>query len=98
MAYIGDSIVGESVNFGCGSVTVNYDSKLKHKTEIGDNVFIGCNTNLITPIKIGDNVFIVAGSTVTKDIPDNEFAIARSRQVTKEDYSKYLIKPKANKE
>lgn len=98
LAYIGDSVVGESVNFGCGSVTVNYDGKLKHKTEIGDNVFIGCNTNLIAPIKIGDNVFIAAGSTVTKDIPNNGFAIARSRQVTKEDYSKYLIKPKENKE
>lgn len=98
LAYIGDSVVGESVNFGCGSVTVNYDGKLKHKTEIGDNVFIGCNTNLIAPIKIGDNVFIAAGSTVTKDIPDNGFAIARSRQVTKEDYSKYLIKPKDLKE
>jgi bifunctional UDP-N-acetylglucosamine pyrophosphorylase/glucosamine-1-phosphate N-acetyltransferase len=98
LAYIGDSVVGESVNFGCGSVTVNYDGKLKHKTEIGDNVFIGCNTNLIAPIKIGDNVFIAAGSTVTKDIPNNGFAIARSRQVTKEDYSKYLIKPKDAKE
>ena len=98
LAYIGDSVVGESVNFGCGSVTVNYDGKLKHKTEIGDNVFIGCNTNLIAPIKIGDNVFIAAGSTVTKDIPNNGFAIARSRQVTKEDYSKYLIKPKPKKE
>lgn len=98
LAYIGDSVVGESVNFGCGSVTVNYDGKLKHKTEIGDNVFIGCNTNLIAPIKIGDNVFIAAGSTVTKDIPDNGFAIARSRQVTKEDYSKYLISPKPKKE
>jgi bifunctional UDP-N-acetylglucosamine pyrophosphorylase/glucosamine-1-phosphate N-acetyltransferase len=94
LAYIGDAEVGEGVNFGCGSITVNYDGKLKHKTKIADNVFIGCNTNLIAPISIGNNVFIAAGSTVTKDIPDNGFAIARSRQVTKEDYSKYLIKPK----
>ena len=78
LAYIGDSEVGDNVNFGCGSITVNYDGKLKHKTTIGDNVFIGCNTNLIAPINIGDNVFIAAGSTVTKDIPNNGFAIARS--------------------
>jgi len=98
LAYIGDAEVGEGVNFGCGSVTVNYDGKLKHKTKIADNVFIGCNTNLIAPITIGNNVFIAAGSTVTKDIPDNGFAIARSRQVTKEDYSKFLIKPKVKSE
>ncbi len=65
---------------------------------IGDNVFIGCNTNLIAPINVGDNVFIAAGSTVTKDIPNNGFAIARTRQVTKDDYSKFLIKPKPKKE
>ncbi len=94
LAYIGDAIVGENVNFGCGSVTVNYDGVNKHQTIIGDNAFIGCNTNLIAPINVGSNVFIAAGSTVTKDIPDNGFAIARSRQVTKEDYTKYLIKPK----
>lgn len=97
LAYIGDATVGESVNFGCGSVTVNYDGIHKHQTVIGNHAFIGCNTNLIAPIKIGDNVFIAAGSTVTKDIPDNGFAIARSRQVTKEDYAKYLIKPKTDK-
>src|SRR5690554_6622000 len=94
LAYIGDSEVGENVNFGCGSITVNYDGKIKHKTTIGDNVFIGCNTNLIAPINIGNDVFIAAGSTVTKDIPNNGFAIARSRQVTKEDYSKYFVGPK----
>ncbi|CDR30501.1 Bifunctional protein GlmU [Acholeplasma oculi] len=94
LAYIGDSVVGSNVNFGCGSVTVNYDGVKKHQTKIGDNVFIGCNTNLIAPIEVGDNVFIAAGSTVTKNIPSNGFAIARSRQVTKEDYAKYAIKPK----
>lgn len=94
LAYVGDATVGENVNFGCGSITVNYDGKFKHQTHIGDNVFIGCNTNLVAPIKVGDNVFVAAGSTVTKDIPNNGFAIARSRQVTKEDYYKYLIKPK----
>lgn len=94
LAYIGDAEVGSNVNFGCGTVTVNYDGVNKHKTIIGDNAFIGCNTNLIAPIEIGDNVFIAAGSTVTKNIPSNSFAIARSKQVTKEDYAKFLVKPK----
>ncbi|MFA5692421.1 MAG: bifunctional UDP-N-acetylglucosamine diphosphorylase/glucosamine-1-phosphate N-acetyltransferase GlmU [Acholeplasmataceae bacterium] len=94
LAYIGDSIVGSNVNFGCGSITVNFDGKEKHQTHIGDNVFIGCNVNLIAPIEIGDNVFIAAGSTVTKNIPSNAFSIARSRQINKDDYARFLIKPK----
>src|SRR5690606_31956935 len=98
LAYIGDAEVGSNVNFGCGTITVNYDGVNKNKTVIGDWAFIGCNTNLIAPITIGDNVFIAAGSTVTKDIPSNSFAIARSHQITKEDYKKYLIGPKLDKE
>lgn len=98
LAYIGDSIVGDNVNFGCGSITVNYDGKVKHQTKIGSNVFIGCNVNLIAPIEIGDNVFIAAGSTVTKNVPENAFSIARTRQINKDDYAKYLIKPKEKKE
>ena len=61
---------------------------------IGDDVFIGCNTNLVAPVKIGDNVFIAAGSTVTKDVPKGALAIARNRQINKADYSKNLIRPK----
>ncbi len=96
LAYIGDTECGNNVNFGSGSVTVNYDGVNKHKTYIGNDVFIGCNTNLIAPIRIEDNVFIAAGSTVTKDIPKGAMAIARGRQINKEDYSKNLIKPKPN--
>ncbi len=94
LAYIGDTTTGSNVNFGCGSVTVNYDGKEKHKTVIGNDVFVGCNTNLIAPITIGDRVFIAAGSTVTKDVPTGALAIARNQQINKEDYSKHLIKPK----
>lgn len=94
LSYVGDSEVGTNVNFGAGSITVNYDGLLKHKTKIGNDVFIGCNVNLIAPIEIGDNVFLAAGSTVTKDVPTGSMAIARNRQVNKEDYSKNLIKPK----
>ena len=88
LAYVGDSIVGENVNFGCGSITVNFDSKEKHKTIIEDNVFIGCNSNLIAPIKISSNTFIAAGSTITDDLEDGDFAIARSKQITKKNYAK----------
>lgn len=94
LAYIGDSKTGKRVNFGCGSITVNYDGINKHQTIIGDDVFIGCNTNLVAPVSVGDNVFIAAGSTVTKDVPKGALAIARNRQINKADYSKNLIRPK----
>ena len=78
-------------------MTVNYDGVYKHKTVIGDDVFIGCNVNLVAPISVGDNVFIAAGSTVTKDIPKGAFSIARNQQINKDDYAKNLIKPKEHK-
>ena len=95
LTYVGDTTCGENVNWGCGTVTVNYDGKNKNKTIVGDNVFIGCNTNLIAPLKVGNNAFIAAGSTITEDVPDEAFSIARERQVTKEDYArKYEYKKK----
>ncbi len=97
LSYIGDSSVGSRVNFGCGSITVNYDGISKHKTNIGDDVFIGCNVNMIAPLNISNNVFIAAGSTVTKDIPEGSLAIARGKQVNKVDYYTHLIKPKPEK-
>ena len=80
LQYIGDSDVGEGVNIGCGTVTCNYDGKNKHRTKIGDNAFIGCNTNLVAPVSVGDGAYIAAGSTITKDVPMNNLAIARARQ------------------
>ena len=94
LIYLGDAEIGSNVNFGCGAVTVNYDGVNKHKTKIGHDVFVGCNVNLIAPIEVGDNVFIAAGSTVTENIPNGALAIARNRQINKEDYAKNLIKPK----
>ena len=88
LAYIGDSEIGVNCNFGCGSITVNYDGINKHKTTIGDNVFIGCNTNLVAPVVIHNNSFIACGSTITADVPENTLAIARSRQLNKIDYYK----------
>lgn len=83
LTYIGDSDVGENVNFGCGTVTVNYDGKNKHRCKIGNNVFLGCNTNLIAPVEIGDYAFTAAGSTITDDVPENSLAVARARQENK---------------
>lgn len=69
LTYVGDSDVGQNCNFGCGTVTVNYDRAKKYRTTIGDNAFIGCNTNLIAPVTVGDGSYIAAGSTITDDIP-----------------------------
>lgn len=80
LTYIGDAEVGSNCNFGCGTVVVNYDGKEKNKTIIGNNSFIGCNTNLISPVEVGDNTYIAAGSTITSEVKEGELAIARARQ------------------
>lgn len=87
LTYIGDSDVGKRVNFGCGTVTCNYDGKNKYRTVIGDDCFVGCNTNFVSPINVGDGVYIAAGSTITEDIPENSLSIARARQVNKEGWT-----------
>lgn len=86
LTYVGDSDVGERVNFGCGTVTVNYSGKAKYRTEIGNDVFIGCNTNLVAPVKVGDGAYTAAGSTITEDVPESALGIARARQVNKTDW------------
>lgn len=83
LSYIGDSIVGEKTNIGAGTITCNYDGFLKHKTIIGNGVFIGSNTALIAPVTIGDNALIGAGSTITENVEENSLALARSRQIHK---------------
>ena len=89
LTYIGDADVGKKVNFGCGTVIVNYDGAKKHRTTICDNAFIGCNTNLVSPVTVGDGAYTAAGSTITKDVPEGALAIARSRQENKENWTKY---------
>ncbi len=79
--YLGDTEIGEDGNIGCGTITCNYDGKKKNKTIIGDRAFIGSNVNLVAPVKIGDDVIIGAGSTITKDVPSNNLAVAREKQV-----------------
>lgn len=81
LTYIGDAEVGNDCNFGCGTVVVNYDGKKKHKTVVGNNAFIGCNTNLVSPVEIKDNAYIAAGSTITKEVPEGSLAIARAKQM-----------------
>ena len=83
LTYLGDSDIGKNVNFGCGTVTCNYDGKDKFRSTIGDDVFVGCNTNFVSPVKIGDGSYIAAGSTITEDVPEDSLAIARSRQTNK---------------
>ena len=78
LTYIGDSDVGSGVNFGCGVVTVNYDGHAKFRTTIGDNAFIGCNTNLIAPVTVGNAAYTGAGSTITRDVPDGALAVERA--------------------
>lgn len=86
LTYIGDADFGSGINVGCGVVVVNYDGKDKFRSAVGDNAFIGCNTNLISPVSVGSGAYIAAGSTVTEDVPSNAFAIARARQVNKTEW------------
>jgi UDP-N-acetylglucosamine diphosphorylase/glucosamine-1-phosphate N-acetyltransferase len=84
LTYIGDAEIGTACNFGCGTVVVNYDGKSKHKTVIGNNAFIGCNTNLVAPVEVKDDAYIAAGSTITEEVPKGALAIGRAKQVNKE--------------
>jgi bifunctional UDP-N-acetylglucosamine pyrophosphorylase/glucosamine-1-phosphate N-acetyltransferase len=83
LSYIGDSQLGKDVNVGAGTITCNYDGANKNKTIIGDDSFIGSNASLVAPVTIGKNATIGAGSTITKDIPDNELSVSRSPQLNK---------------
>lgn len=86
LTYVGDAKVGKGVNLGCGVVVVNYDGIKKYETTIGDNSFVGCNVNLISPVSIDKDTFIAAGSTITDDVPKDSLAIARVRQTIKKDW------------
>lgn len=80
LSYVGDTDAGEKINFGCGSIMVNYDGEKKHRTTIKDHVFVGCNVNLVAPVTIEKDSYIAAGSTITKDVPEDVLAVARARQ------------------
>ena len=86
LSYIGDTDMGARVNMGCGSLTVNYDGKKKYRTTIGDDAFVGCNSNLVAPVTVEDHGYIAAGSTITDTVPSKGLAIARARQVIIENW------------
>ncbi|MCO6019291.1 UDP-N-acetylglucosamine diphosphorylase/glucosamine-1-phosphate N-acetyltransferase [Carnobacterium divergens] len=90
LTYVGDADLGKNINVGCGTIFVNYDGKNKHRATVGDNVFIGCNANLVAPVSVEKNTYIAAGSTITSDVPEGSLAIARARQENKADYFKKL--------
>lgn len=82
LSYIGDSTVGHEVNVGAGTITCNYDGANKHRTVIGDHVFIGSNSQLVAPLTIGEGATIGAGSTITQDAPPHQLTLARAPQCT----------------
>ena len=88
MSYLGDTIIGDSVNIGAGTITCNYDGVNKYKTLIEDGVFVGSNASLVAPVKIGKNAIIGAGSVITEDVPAEKLTIARARQVTIENWKR----------
>ncbi len=98
LSYVGDAEIGEGVNIGCGTITVNYDGAKKHKTIVGDGSFIGCNTNLVAPVTVGRNAYVAAGSTINQNVPDDALAIARERQVNKLGYANKLPRKQAKKD
>ncbi|MEW6086924.1 MAG: bifunctional UDP-N-acetylglucosamine diphosphorylase/glucosamine-1-phosphate N-acetyltransferase GlmU [bacterium] len=94
LSYLGDSIIGNNVNIGAGTITCNYDGIKKYQTTVGDNAFIGSDSQLIAPVKIGKGSLIGAGSTITKDVPSNALSLSRIKQVNIADGAKRKFKSK----
>ena len=88
LAYLGDADIGDNANIGAGTITCNYDGTNKHKTTVGESSFIGTNSSLVAPVTIGKGAYVGAGSVITKDVPDESLAVARGKQVIKEDWAK----------
>ena len=98
LAYVGDADIGSDCNIGCGAIFVNYNGKIKQRTTVGDNVFIGSNCNIIAPVNVESNSYICAGTTVTNDVKEDDFVIGRLRQEIKEKRAhEYLKKIVENK-
>jgi bifunctional UDP-N-acetylglucosamine pyrophosphorylase / glucosamine-1-phosphate N-acetyltransferase len=88
LSYLGDAQIGKDVNIGAGTITCNYDGAEKHRTVIEDHVFIGSDSQLIAPVTIHRGAFVAAGSSINQEVPEDSLAIARSRQVIKENWAK----------
>ena len=104
LSYVGDATLGDRVNIGAGTITCNYDGVMKHKTEIGNDVFVGSDTLLVAPVRLGDRSMTASGTVVTKDVPENALAIGRAKQENKAEFAVRLfeklraIKAKKNKD
>ena len=96
MSYVGDATLGKNCNIGCGVVFANYNGKVKSKCTLGDNVFVGSNSNLVAPVNLADSAYVAAGSTINKDVPKHALAIARTMQTIKENY--WNVDPEEDKE
>jgi bifunctional UDP-N-acetylglucosamine pyrophosphorylase/glucosamine-1-phosphate N-acetyltransferase len=92
LSYVGDTVMGAHVNVGAGTITCNYDGAYKHQTLIGDNVFIGSDTQLVAPVRVGDGATIGAGSTITRDVPAQELTLSRSEQKTRSGWKRPVKK------
>ena len=90
MSYIGDAIIGDKTNIGCGVVFANYNGVNKNISVVGKNCFIGSNVNIVAPVKIKDDTFVCAGTTVTSDTSEGDFVIGRVKAEVKKNYSYYL--------
>jgi len=88
LTYLGDAEIGAGVNIGAGTITCNYDGVNKHKTIIGDGVFVGSDTTLVAPIRLGSGAYVGAASCLTDDVPEDSLAVARARQMNKEGWAK----------
>ncbi|MEM7718720.1 MAG: bifunctional UDP-N-acetylglucosamine diphosphorylase/glucosamine-1-phosphate N-acetyltransferase GlmU [Pseudomonadota bacterium] len=91
LSYIGDASVGARTNIGAGTITCNYDGVFKHRTEIGEDVFIGSNTMLVAPVTVGDEAMTATGGVITADVPEGDMAVARARQVNKPGFARKLF-------
>ncbi len=98
LAYIGDTVMGEQVNIGAGTITCNYDGFTKHETVIEDGVFVGSNTNLVAPVTVGKGAIIAAGSTISEAVPPDAVAFGRAPQVNKEGRAAALRQKKSRVE
>ncbi len=94
LSYVGDAKIGDRTNIGCGFITCNYDGANKNLTTIGADSFIGSDSQMIAPVTIGDQCYVASGSTINQDLESGDFAIARSKQVTKKGMAKRFIKTK----
>lgn len=91
LSYIGDASIGASTNIGAGTITCNYDGVFKHRTEIGEGVFVGSNTMLVAPVTLGDDAMTASGSVITRDVPPGDLAIGRARQDNKPGLARKLF-------